>query len=310
MTVHVKRGVRLPSRIVVGLDEKGLADAAVTMALALGRALDARVELIHVVPALPDAWPGLRADASEQHSDELLRAANEAALAHVRQLVQRAPDTRVSPESLLRVVAGRPARVLMGEAQSPGDLIMLGSKRRSGLLHFGGTLRTLLAKARCSVWVQSQPAERIRRILAPIDLSEHSLEALALAVALASKLSASIHVLHAFHVPFPVDGGWFGGLAVPAPDSVEDLRGAIRARFDEALATFEWHGVEHEHSLVEDLPARAILEQAKTHDLVVMGTHGHTGLAAAVLGNTAWSVMEHCDRPLLVARSETRSFAS
>src|SRR5690349_10332845 len=203
----------LPRRIVVGLDEQGRADNAVRAALLLAPALDARLELIHALPPLPEAWPGLSPVESMQRSEELVGSARAAARAHVGALLSSERETRFATDELLRVVQGRPAQVLLAEARSVGDLVMLGGIRPSGLLEFGGTLRTLLARSAGPLWVQPYPGKSFQRLLVPIDMSEHSLHALELAVAMASRLTARVHVLHAFHTASQDGASWSNAAA-------------------------------------------------------------------------------------------------
>ncbi len=300
----------LPKRIVVGLDELGLADSVVQAALLLSDALGAKLELIHAVPSTPRYWPGLAATASMDRSGQLFRSAREAALVHVRKILKRAPECKEQPEQIVRVVEGRPAEVLLAETRTPTDLVMLGARRPTEALHFGGTLRSLLAKSTGPVWVQSHDVAKFRRILVPIDMSAHSLNALGMAVALAGKLGARVHVLHAFQITYPIASTWPEvALWTPAL-SVDEMCAAAQSMFTDTLADFDWQGVEHEETFVEGEPTRVILDQAPAHDLLVISTHGHSGFAAAVLGSVAWKVVERCEGPILVTRLSGRPFSA
>ena len=63
--------------------------------------------------------------------------------------------------------------------------MFVGARHAKTGFGLGGTVRELLARAPCSLWIQSTPVKPIRRILAPIDFSPPSLDALRLAVSLA-----------------------------------------------------------------------------------------------------------------------------
>src|SRR5437762_311203 len=103
-------------RIVVGLDDQGLADGAVHVAIGLSVALDAQLELIHAVPALPLAWPDLPPDRSMERTEQLLQSARQAALEHVRKLLKQERLASHEPEELVHVLQGSPAEVLLAEA--------------------------------------------------------------------------------------------------------------------------------------------------------------------------------------------------
>jgi nucleotide-binding universal stress UspA family protein len=294
------RNAQLPRRIIVGLDEMGLADAAVRAALSLSNALDAKLEIVHVMPAPPERVPNMDIASSTEQVARLTRTMHGAARAHVQALLTGAKQAHRSVDEILRFVGGRAAHVLLAESRSPTDLIMLGAKRRAGVHHIGGTLRTLLARAVGPVWVQNVEYAGVRRILVPIDMSPPSMQALHVAIALATKLDARIHVVHSFVPTYPIAAGWGDAYGLASTYSIEDLRDAVRTSFEQSLAGVDWTGVAHEQTFIEGDPVSSILAHSATCDLIAMGTHGHSGLAAAVLGNVAWAVMERGDKPLLV----------
>ena len=77
--------------------------------------------------------------------------------------------------------------------------------------------------------------------------------------------------------------------------SVLEVRERESADFDRAMSAFDWSGVEHTAEFHEGTAAEGILELASSSDLVVIATHGRTGLAAAVLGSVARSVLQHAE---------------
>ncbi len=148
-----------------------------------------------------------------------------------------------------------------------------------------------------------------RRILVPLDFSPPSQVALAYAVRVASEFDASLHVLHA-GTPIPV---------VPVGVGVPATTLAAADHMTELLRERERVG--REHMLAEVLPfaddhdvslhwwdgeaAEAIIHfaESKDADLVVMGTHGRSGVARALMGSVAERTLRMCERPLLLVRS-------
>jgi nucleotide-binding universal stress UspA family protein len=51
-----------------------------------------------------------------------------------------------------------------------------------------------------------------------------------------------------------------------------------------------------------------ILEEARPTDLIVVGSHGRTGLSHSVLGSVAYSVLKRADEPVLAVRDPARRF--
>lgn len=127
---------------------------------------------------------------------------------------------------------------------------------------------------------------KIKAILVPMDFSPHSEAALERAVELAKGFAARIHLLHSYAIPvrgvmpydFAVPDGVWDGIRKAA----EDKLAKIRARVTSA-------GVEASSEVSPALPAEAILSAAEEidADLIVMGTHGHTGLKHVLLGSVA-----------------------
>jgi nucleotide-binding universal stress UspA family protein len=61
--------------------------------------------------------------------------------------------------------------------------------------------------------------------------------------------------------------------------------------------------VAHETVFGEDDPARRILAMQDRFDLIVLGTHGHSALLAAVLGSVAWRVLRMAHTGVLLVRT-------
>ncbi len=139
-----------------------------------------------------------------------------------------------------------------------------------------------------------------RRILVPCDFSDCSRAALDYAVALAGKLDASVTLLHVIE---PVQTGFL----IEAPVSRQS-QGAVRERALKELGAWvsRWApGVRTGRPLVKaGKPWDVVVAVARTSaaDLVVMGTHGHTGLKHAVLGSVAERVVRHASCPVLTLR--------
>jgi len=312
----------LPKQLVVGVDDSGLSDHAVEMGLDLGHRLEARVELVHAVPVPPDVWPGMDPARSTAFSSSLLTGAMKRVQDHVAGLVRnraepaskeaggRVTALAAPPEDeLVHVIPGEPAKVLLERVRRKRSTwIVLGGHRKREILDFGNTLRAVFAKATVPVWVQAHPPRRIERILAPVDLSADSLAALALARSLAELFRARLHVLHVFSIgTYSVAGvGENFGAWMDFP--IDEVRASERVRFDRELERFDWRGVDHEGEFVDGVASETILERAEGADLVVLGTHGRTGLTSVVLGGTAYAVLKHSPAAVLAARRTGRRF--
>lgn len=141
-------------------------------------------------------------------------------------------------------------------------------------------------------------------ILVPVDFSECSEHALGIAATLARRLGAKLTVLHVVHLPMPVPT--FDGT-----DVVVDYQ--VLAEHSEATAETEMKRLLERTGLVDDVTARievgdplaTIVEVLKDigGDLVVMGTHGRTGLSRLIMGSVTDRVLRTAPCPVLAVRS-------
>jgi nucleotide-binding universal stress UspA family protein len=136
-------------------------------------------------------------------------------------------------------------------------------------------------------------------ILTPVDGSPPSDAAVKLAIAMAKEYKAKLLFLHAVAVPLPVhDAGGFAREQMVQEERThgdEILAGAMKLAKDA--------GVVAETELVGGSVSEAVLTAADEHgcDVIVMGTHGRTGIARAVLGSKTADVLSRSPLPVLVA---------
>ena len=142
-----------------------------------------------------------------------------------------------------------------------------------------------------------------KHLLVPIDGSPTSQLAVDKAIGLARAFSSAVSVLFVID-PYPVTG-------VGADFSYGQVQylSAAKAEANEALAAarqvFDAAGVQVSASVVESHSVwRGIVEasEAGGADLIVMGSHGRSGIEKLVLGSVAQRVLSHSPLPVLVVR--------
>lgn len=146
-----------------------------------------------------------------------------------------------------------------------------------------------------------------KNILIPTDGSDASQVALQQGLELAKNLSSSVTVLFAIENPFLSTWGGFAPSDAGTVGSImDDLRALGHRTLDAALETARGAGVTAQKLLTEDLRVTdAILEACKTHDLIVMGTHGRGGLERVLLGSVTEFVIRHAATPTLVVHPQS-----
>jgi universal stress protein A len=141
----------------------------------------------------------------------------------------------------------------------------------------------------------------VQHVLVPIDFSATSDRALAYAIALAQQLQARLTLLHVLDLTPVTMEDMTAGMTATLLDDLETdaqhLLQASRERVQDA-------GLQGECLLVQGTPTQTIVDTAGEQgvDLVIMGTHGRTGLAHVFLGSVAEHVVRQGPCPVLVVR--------
>jgi nucleotide-binding universal stress UspA family protein len=140
----------------------------------------------------------------------------------------------------------------------------------------------------------------IRRILVPVDFSEAALGVLEYALEIARDRGAEVTLLHVVGVPVaPFDPAY--GVAAD-PKMLLDLQSGAEKGLAEMVERFP--GTEIRTQVHTGSPSREIVREAKewNADLVVIGTHGRTGLRHVFLGSVAENVVRLAPCPVLTLR--------
>jgi universal stress protein A len=144
----------------------------------------------------------------------------------------------------------------------------------------------------------------IRSILVPIDFSAHSKNALKYAIPLAEKFRASVHLVYVVEpTVYPADLG-FGQVVLPGVEDELREKGADEL---EQLILREIGGtVKATSSVRTGSPHQEILREAEEQgvDLIVVATHGHSGVEHILFGSTADRIVRHAKCPVLTIRPQ------
>ncbi len=149
----------------------------------------------------------------------------------------------------------------------------------------------------------------LRRILVPTDFSRFSQVALTYASALAEKFGAELHLLHvvqdlALFIPDAV------AVAPPLAAPVEQFAAAAREALERVVRDHQLERLKVRQDVREGTPFYEIIRYAKELkiDLIVMGTHGHTGLIHVLLGSVTEKVVRKAPCPVLTVRHPEHEF--
>ena len=144
----------------------------------------------------------------------------------------------------------------------------------------------------------------IRSILLPTDFSECASYALSYATEMARASSASIICVHVIEPVMPAVG--YTGLSEPLPvaDISEQLEDSATRELPKIAECEECAGLEIEEVIAHGDAASEIVRVAQERevDLIVISSHGRTGLGRILFGSTAESVVRHAHCPVLVVK--------
>lgn len=191
------------------------------------------------------------------------------------------------------------------------DLIVMGTHGRTGVerLLIGSVAESVVRTAPCPVFTvrtddEVRPAHAVRRILVPVDFSDEAHVAVQHAKELAMTYGARIDLLHVVEeVIYPSTYGI---------EPVELPTGEVIENVENALAKMAREEIGIEHAVVEARMGYApteILSYARETetDLIVIATHGRTGLDRLLMGSVAERVVRQASGPVFVVKSRGKS---
>ena len=291
--------------LLVPLDGSPLAETALPTAAGLARILNARVTLLHVIEHNPPA---------EVHHARHLTNSDEAC-AYLNEVAHRAFPTEVRVEchvhtSEVRDVARSIAQHTL---ELEPDLIVMCTHGRSGPRRwlFGSNAQQVIALSKMPVVLiphglaGGPPAFACRRILVPLDGNPDHEQGLTVAVKLATAGEAAIHLV----------------LVVPKPDTLKGERATtgkllpltttvlLEMKLQGAATYLQSHlsalltaGLPATAEVTRGDPAQAIVDavQRSSADLIVLGTHGKTGMDAFWTGSITPAIADRSPVPLLL----------
>lgn len=170
-------------------------------------------------------------------------------------------------------------------------VIVMGRRGRRGLARMmvGDSTRNVIGFADCNVLVVPQSAGLWqRRILLATDSSAHSEKAVAHAAALARSFGLPVSVVTVF-----------------APKHSEARRAESRQAVERAGAALAAQGIAVDTAILEGEPASEIANYSRSAgaDLIIVGSHGRTGLGRLLMGSVSETIIGQATCPVLVVKS-------
>jgi nucleotide-binding universal stress UspA family protein len=149
---------------------------------------------------------------------------------------------------------------------------------------------------------------RLRKILLPTDFSNYSATATKYACELATKFEAELHLLHTLELHLDITPEF--GMGLDLPRYVSESRIAAEKALS-VLLDPKWAASRSVvQAVVDGSPRAEIVRYARKQDidLIVLSTHGRTGLPHVIMGSVAESVVRTAPCPVLTVRPEGHQF--
>ena len=293
------------NKVLMPTDFSECANAALAYAIFLARESRAELHWLHAMVLLGD--DPKESENSFPDIDLVYRRLGDNASGKMEHLLGKMGVGPLSVHQVQRrAVAVAPAVVDYADEEDV-DLIVMGTHGRRGLrrLLLGSVAEEVLRTANCPVLTvrgtdSSKSIEPIQRILVPFDFSDDSESALTAARDLAATFGSHIDLVHV--VTPPIAAGPVG-MPLSGPvyyDITSDLETSLGRRAAEAADS----EVAVESHVLTGVPGQRITQLAEDlgSDLIVIGSHGLTGLRHFLLGSVAERVVRTAECPVLVLR--------
>jgi nucleotide-binding universal stress UspA family protein len=148
----------------------------------------------------------------------------------------------------------------------------------------------------------------VRHIVCAVDFSEPSERAVDAAIDFAAALGAKVTLLHA-HTAVTEQ---YPDVTASTAAALDSESRVVATRKLEALANKHGARAKISHAVVNGAPYPTLLEEAQWReaDLIVLGTHGRSGLDRLMLGSVAERILRHASIPVLVIPAPHRAAAA
>ncbi len=300
------------SNILVPTDFSTYANYALKYAVALAKQFGATLHYAHVLDRA--ALAGVRGNdmwLGETESRAIIESMREHATSRMAHLKQIADDEGIASHE--HIVLGSPTQEILRLAEKTGStLIVMATHGRSGVEHlvFGSVSEKVVRQSPVPVLSVKHPEHEfvkeydlsleIKRILFPTDFSPYSDKGLPFATSLAKQFDATLVIFHSTEVPIVLPDVMPDSAIQLGPQLEAESRGLVQKMCADITE------IKVEGEVRVGAAHREICNYASQSgvDLIVIPTHGRSGLGHVLFGSVAEKVVRVARCPVLTIRPE------
>ena len=298
-------------KILFPTDFSRCAKQALSHAIHLAEKYDAELDILHAT--VLNIESPRRASNRSPNIEEIQQWFDETAKHNLDDLLA-VLDNDIKVKTIhIKGVSTAPA-ILEYAEDNDVDIIVIGTHGRRGLGHIflGSVAEELVRLAPCPVFTIREekkpiPAHEIKKILVPIDFSDYSKSTLTYAKHFAERYNARLQLLHVISQSIPPS--FYAGGVTSWFELAPDLKLKCEEQLNSLFKETQGPDIPFDIHVSEGTPAHDIVDFAKEQnpDLLVIATHGLTGIQHLLLGSVAEKVVRMSPCPVFTVKPFGRS---
>jgi nucleotide-binding universal stress UspA family protein len=299
-------------KILFPTDFSETANHALSYALYFSRLYDAELHMLHVILLHEENphKPGHHFPDVEDLHDRLKKLATQRMNSDIKD--HKGEDVKIFQVQEKSISAA--SQILEYTEKHDIDLIVTGTHGRQGLKHLllGSVVDEVIRTAVCPVMTVRQLPERdeerkIQHILVPVDFSSYSETALTCARALAGRCGAALHLLHIIEETI-LPAFYIAGRP-SMTGLLHDIKKQARSEMIQLFSNTPGANVPVNYHVIQGLAGKDIAAYAEeiSADLIVIATHGLTGIEHLLLGSVTERVVRMAKCPVFTVKSFGKS---
>ncbi len=284
--------MKLLEKILFPIDVNTDTKEQLNSAIKIAQLCDSKIFMMHVIPD-----EGLSEEIQKIVIDHATEALNKIGAIFKNEGIE------VSEPIIER---GKPVdKILKMAAQEHVDLILTGCGNNNEREKFkrGSTVAELMRQSDIPVWVvKSSDVNKLENILCPVDFSEPSKYALNSAILLSKFFAANLTILGVYEP--------YASLSPLLNLDIDEVNSSglkeIKNEMNEFIKDFDLKGIKHKIEIKTGAAHEEILKTIKTegHDLLIIGTHGRSGLQRFVMGSVTEKVTREVPCSFITTRND------